>query len=173
MHAEENSKPKTRKEKKKKSTEFLLGSTKYIARCLITKYLQQFCFSVGMECGWDTLWLLYLQIRDYKRSGKSGSATIKAGREEMKGATNRLTAMWLMIIRLDEREKTLSKTFSAIPPPPQYQTLHLELHWRERERQRNTHRQRDRQTDRQTDRSMNWLSPGDPIRELQEISSNP
>ncbi|CAM6023773.1 unnamed protein product [Sphagnum compactum] len=32
-------------------------------------------------------------IRDYKRSGKAGSATIKAGREEMKGATNRLTAM--------------------------------------------------------------------------------
>ncbi len=49
--------------------------------------------SFEMECGWDTLWLLYLQIRDYKRSGKSGSATIKAGREEMKGATNRLTAM--------------------------------------------------------------------------------
>jgi hypothetical protein len=42
MHAEENPKPKTRKEKKKKSTEFLLGSGKYIARCLITKYLQQF-----------------------------------------------------------------------------------------------------------------------------------
>jgi hypothetical protein len=33
-----------------------------------------------------------LQIRDYKRSGKAGSATIK-GREEMKGAPNRLTAM--------------------------------------------------------------------------------
>ncbi|CAK9196660.1 hypothetical protein BDL97_11G048800 [Sphagnum fallax] len=31
-------------------------------------------------------------IRDYKRSGKAGSATIK-GREEMKGAPNRLTAM--------------------------------------------------------------------------------
>lgn len=167
MHAEENSKPKTRNEKKKKCTEFLLGSTKYIARCLITKYLQQFCFSVGMECGWDTLWLLYLQIRDYKRSGKSGSATIKAGREEMKGATNRLTAMWLMIIRLDEREKNLSTTFSATPPPPISNSAFGATLERERERQRNTHRQRHR------DRSMNWLSPGDPIRELQEISSNP
>ncbi len=175
MHAEENLKPKTRKEKKKKSMEFLLGSTKYIARCLITKYLQQFCFSVGMECGWDTLWLLYLQIRDYKRSGKAGSATIKAGREEMKGATNRLTAMWLMIIRLDEGKKSINN-FLCNPSPPQIK-LHI---WsyigererereRGRERQRNTHRQRDRQTDR----SMNWLSPGDPIRELQEISSNP
>jgi len=36
--------------------------------------------------------IFLLQIRDYKRSGKAGSATIK-GREEMKGAPNRLTAM--------------------------------------------------------------------------------
>lgn len=146
MHAEENSKP--RKEKKKKCTEFLLGSTKYIARCLITKYLQQFCFSVGMECGWDTLWLLYLQIRDYKRSGKSGSATIKAGREEMKGATNRLTAMWLMIIRLDEREKNLSTTFSATPPPPNIK-LCIWSYIGERERDKETHT--DKETEAETE----------------------
>ncbi len=154
MHAEENPKPKTRKEKKKKSTEFLLGSTKYIARCSTTKYLQQFCFSVGMECGWDTLWLLYLQIRDYKRSGKAGSATIKAGREEMKGATNRLTAMWLMIIRLDERGKNLSTTFSATPPSPNIK-LCIWSYIGERERDKETHT--DKETDRQTEAWIGWV----------------
>jgi hypothetical protein len=71
-----------------------------------------------------------------------------------------------MIIRLDEREKNLSTTFSATPPPPNIK-LCIWSYIGERERQRNTHRQRDKDRDR----SMNWLSPGDPIRELQEISS--
>lgn len=135
MHAEENSKPKTRNESAQ-------------------NFLQQFCFSVGMECGWDTLWLLYLQIRDYKRSGKSGSATIKAGREEMKGATNRLTAMWLMIIRLDEREKNLSTTFSATPPPPPISNSAFGATL-ERERDKETHT--DKETETETEAWIGWV----------------
>jgi len=48
-----------------------------------------------LACG-----IFLLQIRDYKRSGKAGSATIK-GREEMKGAPNRLNSH---VISSDKRE---------------------------------------------------------------------
>jgi len=53
-----------------------------------------------------------------------------------------------MIIRLDEREKNLSTTFSATPPPPNIK-LCIWSYIGERERQRNTQTKREREREKE------------------------
>lgn len=63
------------------------------ASSLIPAYSLNGCFSYCKKCDHAHMCAHGSQIRDYKRSGKAGSATMK-GREDLQGPATRLTAMW-------------------------------------------------------------------------------